>query len=400
MVNRPLPEDPMVRNLIKAAKATKVSRRGFLAGTGGTAMTAALWTAGGASTLALAGCAPSDRLVWVNWDLYLDTDDDGNYPTLDRFTEQTGIEVDYRNTIDGNNSWFATVREQLQLGEYIEADIVTPTEWMCARWVRLNYALPFNEANMPNKANLEPSLQNPDFDPGRKYTLPWQAGFAGVAWNSELTGELRTVDDLWKPELKGRVVVIDEMRDTIGLIMMSQGADLSSFTADDFYNALDLFESKVVDGHIANVKGNAYKNDLQDGVALAVIGWSGDITQINFESETEKFKFAIPESGATLWNDTMMIPIGSPRQEQAEALMNYYYDPAVAAEVAAWVNYVTPVVGAYDEAIKIDPELAENQLIFPNEETLAQTQVFRTLSDAEESEFQAAFQGVLNAIQG
>lgn len=400
MVNRSLPEDPMVRDLIKAAKNSKVSRRGFLAGTGGTALTAAMLTAGGASTLALAGCAPSDRLIWVNWDLYLDTDDDGNYPTLDRFTEQTGIEVDYRNTIDGNNSWFATVREQLQLGQYIEADIVTPTEWMCARWVRLNYALPFNEANIPNKANLTPSLQNPDFDPGRKYTLPWQAGFAGIAWNSELTGDLRTVDDLWKPELKGRVVVLDEMRDTMGVIMMSQGTDITSFTSDQFYNALDLFESKVNEGHIANVKGNAYKNDLQDGVALAVIGWSGDITQINYEGETEKFKFAFPESGATLWNDSMMIPIGSPRQEQAEALMNYYYDPAVAAEVAAWVNYVTPVEGAYEEAIAIDPELAENQLIFPNAETLAQTQVFRTLSDAEESEFQAAFQGVLQAIQG
>ena len=398
MQNRPLPEDPMVRNLIKAAQKTKVSRRGFLAGSGGTALSAALITAGGAT--ALTGCAPSDRLIWMNWDLYLDQDDDGNYPTLDRFTEQTGIEVDYKNVIDDNNTWFSTVREQLSLGQYIEADIVTPTEWMCSRWVQLGYCLPFDEANMPNKANLAPSLANPDFDPGRKYTLPWQAGFAGLGWNSEEVGDLKTLDDLWAPELKGRVVVLSEMRDTMGVIMMSQGTDITKFTSDQFYDALDLFASKVSEGHIANVKGNAYKNDLQDRIALAVIGWSGDITQINFESDTDIFKFAFPESGATLWNDSMMIPIETPRKAEAEALMNYYYDPAVAAEVAAWVNYVTPVVGAYEEAIKIDPELAENQLIFPNEETLSQTQVFRTLSDAEEMEFQAAFQGVLAQIGG
>jgi spermidine/putrescine transport system substrate-binding protein len=399
MMNRPLPEDPMVRNIVRNIKKAQVSRRGFLAGAGGAATTAALWATGGATALSLAGCAPSDELIWVNWDLYLDTDDDGNYPTLEKFTSETGIEVNYRNTIDGNNSWFATVREELALGQYIEADIVTPTEWMCARWVRSNYCLPFNEANIPNKKNLTASLQNPDFDPGRKYTLPWQAGFAGLAWNSELTGDVLTLDDLWAPGLKGRVVVLDEMRDTMGVIMMSQGTDITSFTADEFNNALELFESKVRDGHIANVKGNAYKNDLQDGVALAVIGWSGDITQINYEGETDKFKFAFPDSGATLWNDTMMIPIGSPRQEQAEALMNYYYQPEVAAEVAAWVNYVTPVNGAYEAALEIDAELAENQLIFPNEETLAKTQVFRTLTDAENSEFEDAFQAVLAQVE-
>lgn len=398
MLNRPVPQDPMVRSLINMAKKTTVSRRSFLAGAGGTAATAALWTAGGASTLALAGCAPSDRLVWMNWDLYLDQDEEGNNPTLDAFTEQTGVAVNYRNVIDDNNTWFATVREQLQLGQYIDADIVTPTEWMCSRWVQLGYALPFNEANIPNKANLVTRLQNPDFDPGRKYTLPWQAGFAGLAWNSELIGDVLSVEDLWKPELKGRVVVLSEMRDTMGVIMMSQGTDISSFTPDQFYTALDVFQKQVADGQIANVKGNSYKNDLLDDVALAVIGWSGDITQINFENDTEKFKFGFPDSGATLWNDSMMIPIATPRQEQAEALMNYYYDPAVAAEVAAWVNYVTPVDGAYEEAIKIDPELAENKLIFPDEETFAKTQVFRTLTSGEEIEFQEAFQGVLDQV--
>ena len=395
-MNRPLPEDPMVRQLIKAAKNTKVSRRGFLAGTGGAATTAALMTAGGASTLALSGCAPSDSLVWVNWELYLDQDDEGNYTSLDRFQEQTGINVTYRTDIDDNNTWFATVRDQLELGQYIEADIVTPTEWMAARFVNNGYAMKFNEANIPNKANLAPALANPGHDPGRQYSLPWQGGFAGLCWNNErVDGELRTLDDMFEKVEKGKIVVLSEMRDTMGVFMMAQGTDITKFTSDEFYSALEELERRVNDGFIRNFLGNAYKEELVNGDIHALIGWSGDMTQLNFENETERFQFAFPESGATLWNDTMLIPIESPRQAEAEALMNYYYDPVIAAEVAAWVNYVTPVVGAKEAAMDIDPELAENELIFPTEATLAKSQSFRTLTDEEDAEFQAAFQALI-----
>jgi spermidine/putrescine transport system substrate-binding protein len=395
-MNRPLPEDPMVRQLIKAAKNTKVSRRGFLAGAGGTATTAALMTAGGASTLALSGCAASDAVIWVNWELYLDQDDDGSYPTLERFQEETGIKVTYRTDIDDNNTWFATVRDQLELGQYIDADIVTPTEWMAARWIQSGYASKLNEANIPNKKNLAPALANPSHDPGRQYSLPWQGGFAGLCWNNErVEGELRTLDDMFDKVEKGKIVVLSEMRDTMGVFMMAQGTDITKFTRDDFYNALDALEQRVKDGFIRNFLGNAYKEELINGDVHALIGWSGDMTQLNFENETERFEFAFPESGATLWNDTMMIPIESPRQAEAEALMNYYYDPVVAAEVAAWVNYVTPVVGAREAVIDIDPELADEELIFPSEETLSKTQAFRALTDDEDAEFQAAFQALI-----
>ena len=394
-MNRPLPQDPMVRQLIKAAKNTKVSRRGFLAGAGGTATTAALMTAGGASTLALSGCTSSDAVVWVNWELYLDQDDDGSYPTLERFQSETGIDVVYRTDIDDNNTWFATVRDQLELGQYIDADIVTPTEWMAARWIQNGYASKLNEANIPNKKNLAPALANPAHDPGREYSLPWQGGFAGLCWNNERVGELRTLDDMFDKVEKGKIVVLSEMRDTMGVFMMAQGTDITRFTRDDFYNALDALEQRVRDGFIRNFLGNAYKEELINGDVHALIGWSGDMTQLNFENDTERFEFAFPESGATLWNDTMMIPIESPRQAEAEALMNYYYDPVVAAEVAAWVNYVTPVVGAREAVLDIDPELADEELIFPSEATLAKTQAFRALTDEEDAEFQAAFQALI-----
>ncbi|MEY2900625.1 MAG: hypothetical protein RL247_791 [Actinomycetota bacterium] len=399
-MNRPLPEDPMVRSLVKMARKSQLSRRSFLAGAGGGAVALGLSACAAGGTLEAAEdiSATDKSLNWSNWPFYIDEDDDGNYPTLVRFQEQTGISVNYMVDYDDNNTYYAKVRDQLQLGQDIGADIVTPTEWMAARWGQLGFVQELNEANVPNKANVVDSLANPDWDPGRKKSLPWQGGFAGIAYNVDKVGEIRTVEDLWAPELKGRVVVLSEMRDTIGILMMANGVDISSdWGADEFNAALDVLREQVEAGQIRNVRGNSYTEDLVNEDALVAIGWSGDITLINYENgydDGEKWKFVFPESGATIWNDTMVVPIGSPRKTNAETLMNYYYQPEVAAEVAAWVNYVTPVKGAYEAALDIDPALAENKLIFPDEATLSQVKAFRTLTSDEDNEYQAAFQAI------
>ena len=397
-MNRPLPQDPMVRQLVQMARKHQMSRRTLLAGAGGSAVAMGLAACAGGSNLE----APEDisasdpTLNWSNWPFYIDEDDDGNFPTLERFQQETGITVNYNVNIDGNNSWFATVRDQVALGQDIGADLACPTEWMVARWVSLGYTQEFNEANMPNKANLVEGLQNPDFDPGRKRSLPWQGGFTGIAYNTDLVqDEIRTIDDLWRPDLRGRVVLLDEMRDTMALLMGANGADIESFSSDDFYEALDVLNEQVASGQVRNLRGNAYTEDLTNEDALAAVGWSGDITILNFEAGYEKWKFVFPESGGNIWTDTFIVPIGSPRKTNAETLMNYYYQPDVAAEVAAWVNYVTPVEGAFEEAIKIDPELANNTLIFPDDATLAKVKALRTLTPEEDNEFQAAFQATL-----
>ena len=399
-MNRPLPEDPMIRSLIQQAKRAQVSRRAMLAGTGA-----------GATALALAACstdagselspaedtsADDPTLNWANWPFYIDEDDDGNFPTLVAFQEQTGIDVNYLITVDDNNSYFATVRDQLALGQDIGADTVCLTDWMVNRWIQLGYTQELNKDNIPNAANLVESLQNPAFDPGRVHSLPWQSGFAGIAYNVEEVGEIRSVSDLWTPELNGRVTVLAEMRDTIGLLMLENGVDISGdFTADQFNAALDVLREQVESGQVRNVRGNSYTEDLVNNDALAAIAWSGDITLLNFEEGYEKWKFVLPEAGGTLWSDNFMVPIGSPRKTNAETLIDYYYQPEVAAEVAAWVNYITPVVGAREAMFDIDADLANDPLIFPDEATLAQTKIFRGLSAQEENEYQAAFQAIL-----
>lgn len=185
------------------------------------------------------------------------------------------------------------------------------------------------------------------------------------------------------------------MRDTMGLILQQNGVDIASDWGDEEFDAaIEVLREQVESGQVRNIKGNSYLEDLKSEDTLAAICWSGDITVINAEAG-DKWEFAIPTAGGTLWNDNFLVPIGSPRKANAEALMNFYYDPEVAAEVAAWVNFITPVAGAKEAAIAIDPELAENQLIFPNEETLSNAHIFRSLSGAEEQKYQAQFQSIL-----
>lgn len=398
-MTRPLPEDPIIRQLVLQARKTQISRRHMLQGAGV-----------GAATLALAACTPAGSsaptpaedisatdkaLTWSNWPAYIDEDDDGNYPTLQAFEQETGIKVSYVVDIDDNNTYYGTIKDQLALGQDTGADTMCLTEWMVARLIRFGYVQELDAANIPNKANLTEALLNPDFDPGRARSLPWQNGFAGLAWNTEeLPSGLTSVQELWDPSLKGKVTVLSEMRDTIGILLLDAGIDISStFSSDDYNAAIAVLEEQVVNGQVT-IKGNEYMQDFVSGDAIAAIAWSGDITVLNYEAGYEKWKFALPEAGGTLWGDTFVVPMGSPRKKNAETLMNFYYEPEVAADVAAWVNFITPVEGAAEVAAEKYPELAENQLIFPNEATLAQSHIFRTLEPAEDQEFNAEFQRV------
>lgn len=334
----------------------------------------------------------------------MDEDDKGKYPTLERFQQESGIAVEYKIEIEDNDSYYGKVKDQLALGADIGADVACPTEWMAARWVNNGYAQKLDSANIPNKANLQQAYLGAAFDPNRDYTIPYQGILAGITYNKvefkKATGKdaPTSLDDLWNPGLKGRVGVLSEMRDTIGLILMSQGIDIgsdASLTEDAFMNAIDFFAGKVSDGQIARIKGNSYSEDLENGDTIAAIAWSGDTVQLNLAAENEKYGFFIPESGGTISADTFIVPMGATHKKNVEALINYYYDPKNAAELAAWVNYVTPVVGAQEEAMKIDPALAANQLIFPSADFLANVKSFRSLTGAEEASFSKAFQEVL-----
>ncbi|NQW74410.1 MAG: spermidine/putrescine ABC transporter substrate-binding protein [Candidatus Planktophila sp.] len=368
-----------------------ISRRAVLAGAGGLGAVGLLAACGGGGDDA----AAENSLRWGNWPLYLDFDEDSKtYPTLEKFKTQTGIDAQYFEDYNDNDEFFGKVQAQLKLGEDIGYDVVTPTDWMAARWIRLGYTQKYDLANIPNHVNILDSLKSPSYDPMRESTLTWQGIMAGFGWNTEKNPKgVRTIEDLFSPQNKGKIVVLSEMRDTIGVILLSQGVDITKVTEDQYMNAVDFMAKKIADGWIRGVKGNEYAEDLTSGDATAVIGWSGDMFILASENEG-KFDFAIPESGGTISGDNLVIPsTASPGgKANAEKLINYYYDPVVAAEVAAYVNYVCPVKGAQAEMEKIAPELATSEYIFPTQVTSSRLNVFRSLTPDEETKWAEAFQ--------
>ena len=375
----------------KSILGAMVSRRGVLAGAGGLGAAGLLAACGGGSDSG----DSANSVRWGNWPLYLDYDEDTKkYPTLDKFSEQTGITAQYFEDYNDNDEFYGKVQAQLKLGEDIGYDVVTPTDWMAARWIRLGYTQKFDAANIPNKSNILDSLASPSFDPNREQSLTWQGIMAGFGWNTAKNPKgIRTLDELFAPQNKGKIVVLSEMRDTIGIILLAQGVNLQTVTEDQYMNAVDYMAKQISDGWIRGVKGNEYAEDLTSGDATAVIGWSGDMFILKAENEG-KFDFAIPESGGTISGDNLMIPstASAEGKANAEKLINFYYDPAIAAEVAAYVNYVCPVKGAQAEMEKIAPELASSPFIFPDDAMSKRLNVFRSLTPAEETSWTEAFQ--------
>ena len=396
---------------------TSISRRKLLAigGVGASAATLAACGTGvtssesGAPTVLSQGETPpspesiasdlseSEKVVYFsNWPQYIDVSKK-NPTTLNDFTSSTGIDVVYTDDINDSNDFFAKVQTNLGQGRSIDRDIVVLTEEGVELFIDSGFAAPLNKELIPNWVNLLPSLKEVPFDPGREYSLPWQSGFTGIGWNTPLlkrelgVAEITSIDQFFDPKLKGRVTILTEMTDSMGLILNWLGYDMSNFTAQQFDAALEVLVQKIDEGFIRQVTGNDYIAALDSGDAIAVIGWSGDVLGLG-----QKFGFGIPDSGGMLWADNMLIPSVATHKSNAERLMNYYYDPVVAARLAEWVQYVCPVAGAQEAMEDIDPNLVEDKWIFPTPELLETVSEFMYLGVETRMTYDRQFQKAVN----
>jgi len=336
-----------------------------------------------------------DVLNFANWPLYIDVDEKTKtHPTLEEFTKQTGITVNYFEEINANAEYFAKVQGPLSQGQGIDRDIFVFTDNSRFPGLLVNegWVEKLNKDLIPNMVNLVDAQASPPFDPDREYSLPWQSGMTGIAWNEDLTGPVTSIEQLLEdPKLKGKMTMLTEMADSVGLVMLQAGDDPTAVTDETFNKAIATVQAAVDSGQIRRFTGNDYAQPLTNGDLAAALAWSGDIVQLL--SSNPKLKWAIPEAGGMIWTDNMLIPQeGS--AATASTYMNSVYDPAVAAQIAAYVNYVTPVKGAKEELAKTDPETASNPLIFPDDETLAQVHQFDSAA-LDNDEYITLWQGVL-----
>jgi spermidine/putrescine transport system substrate-binding protein len=400
MSRKPEPQDPRIASLVAKARASQLTRRTFVAGAGSAsllAFLAACTPGGGSKTLTPAAdvSATEKTLSWANWPYYIDQDEAGAYPTIDMFEKQTGIAVTYEEAIPTNEEFYAKVKDSLLLGQDIGYDLVTLTDYFAARMVSQGLMQPIGLADMPNaQANLNPGLLDATYDPGRQFSLPWQSGMTGLGWSTKaFPNGLSSLDELWDPALKGKIAVIDQWTDTMALILQSQGVNIDGEWGDAEYGAgIEVLKKQVSDGQIRAFTGNDYTELFKSGDIVAAIAWSGDIFIMNTEAGADDYGFAIPDKGGFLFSDNFMMPMGSRHKSNAQDLMDYYYEPEVAAQVAAYVNYVTPVAGAQEAMQAIDPALAENKLIFPDAATLDRARVFRQISLQEDKSFSTQFE--------
>lgn len=346
------------------------------------------------SFLTACGGQESD-LFFENWPAYIDEE------TVGLFQDEIDFAFRYTEAFNDNNEYFAKVVPALSRGNTIAADILAPTFWMASRFIFLQWAEKLPLDKIPNAANLRDDLVKPVWDPTGEYTLPWQTGIAGVAYNISATGrEIRSVNDLYAPEFKGRVGMLTEMRDTVGLTLMGLGIDPSTVTTfDEAAPAFDKIEKAKNDGQIRQFTGNDYLDDLSQGNFAVCVGWSGDVVQLS--KDNPDVRFVVPEEGGTSWADTMLWVKGSSATpERLAAWMDYVYDPVNAARITTYVQYITPVKGVREELVKQGEEgvaLAENPLLFPDEATLARLRSFATLSPEEEQKFDARFSEITGA---
>jgi len=349
-------------------------------------------------------------VIWDNWPYYMDANDNPQSPTIVGFQKKSGIKVEYNVNIDDNNTYFARIKNQLAFCTDTGADTMCLTDWMAARLINSGYLQPLQYNLLPTvSANFNSAFKTTfgAFDPGRKYSITWKGIVAGIGYNKkrykELTGQdaPKTLDDILENEkLKGHVEVLSEMRDTLGVIMLAKGVDITKFTADDFANAIDYFKKKVADGWIRGIKGNSYIDDYKSGDAVAGIVWTGDIVGANAELGSDELGVVLLDSGSTFACDNYLIPMGATHAKNAHALIDYYFEPEVAAELAlAGVNYVTPVNGAREIAIKKDPKIGNNPLIFPSDQDYAtKFHVFRPLNAAEDNNFSKLWSDAANGV--
>ncbi len=307
------------------------------------------------------GPAEGDLTI-SNWPGYIQPNEGGEPGTIAQFEAATGVKVSYIEDVNDNNEFFGKMRPLLEQGESGGRSIFVVTDWMAKEMFTYHFLQEIEPGSIPTVTqNMVPTLKNPKFDPGRKFSIPWQSGMTGIWVDTAKAPEIKSVNDLFDPKYKGKVTMLQEMRDTVPLVMKAEGVDTEEATDDDWLKAIEKIEGAAQSGQIRRFTGNEYNEELNAGNIVAAIGWSGDASII----ANPNAEWRMPEQGCVLWSDNMVIPIGAPNVAAAFAFMDFVYEPEVAAGLTEYITYISPVEGVQKLVPK---ELADDPLVFPSPE--------------------------------
>jgi spermidine/putrescine transport system substrate-binding protein len=340
--------------------------------------------------------ATSGEFRMATWIGYIDFAEDGSYPSLDRFTEETGVVIDYQEAVEDNQTFFATdLQGPIEAGVPTGWDIVVLTDWMVQRLISLDWIEPIGpsvEGNWPT--NLETVYTARGWDPGNTYAAPYVSGMTGPAFDEKVTGPISTLTPLFDDSFAGRVTYLLEMNDTVGIAALKDGVDPATLTQEQFDAAVAQIAQAVDSGIVRRLTGNSYIEDMTTGDVVLAIAWSGDVAGLLYplNDDNRQFRWVLADEGGMIWTDNMTLPKGLQNKPQAERFIDWYYNPVNAAQIIKSVRYVCPVKGTGEALAAEDPATAEDPLIFPTEEMRARLHEFVAKLPEEREAWEAAFQ--------
>ncbi|MBO3739211.1 polyamine ABC transporter substrate-binding protein [Actinoplanes flavus] len=332
---------------------------------------------------------------FASWPLYMDP----SKPELARFTEQTGITVNYEEVIQEMGPWFAKVQPQLSAREPIGYDLMVITNGIqFGRFRSAGFLAPLDHTRLPNfTANAAAKYTEESFDPANVFSVPWASGITGIAYDPDkVDGPITSLADLWNPRYKGRVGMMSDVTELANFGMLASGITPGRSTEADWRTAAAKLRQQKDAGIVRNYYEQDYLDALGKGEIWISQAWSGDIFQKNLSDGTN-LKFVIPDEGGTIWTDNLAIPVTAANPVDALMLIDFFYQVENAASLAGYINYVCPVPAAQqrmraDAAAKTGDDrahlesVADSSLVFPSDADYGRLHYYTGFTTAEEQQ--------------